>query len=884
LQTAWLSLENATLIVVRSAQNSGRFLLILACFGTLLLICYAPVLFGDRQFGYRDAAQYYYPLYQRVQAEWNAGRWPLWEREENAGMPLLGNPTAAVLYPGKLIFAMMPYAWGARIYVVAHTALAFVSMLVLLRSWQASWVGSTLSALTYAFGSPILFQYSNVIYLVGAAWLPLGLHAVDRWVRRDKRSGLFELTIVIAMQTLGGDPESAYILGWAAGGYAAGISWSRARQVRCEARKTGDSRRPISSLRRSVALVVFGLLFWTAATLAVAMWLVQVPLRGHAVRAPAWVAWLPAGVTAAWGLAAAGFVLYWRRRSWRLKLGFTLLGLAMSAALAVMLTAAQLFPVIEFAERTVRAVVGPHDLYRFSIEPFRLTELLWPNVMGVQFNGNTHWRDALSLPGIRPDVWVLWLYLGALTLILASGALALRQGPPWRVWLTVLVLVSILGSLGQYTSPIWVARVVAATSHWPVSRDLLIWFGPLDRGDIPIRLDGFPRDGDGSVYWWMTMVLPGFRQFRFPAKLFTFTALGLAALAGIGWDDLRTDRARRIVVLLTSCLILTLAVLAGVCIARPAVLKAFRAAAIASNFGPFDADGGFRAIIRSLVQASIVLGFGRMILAKVRTHPQLAGSCMLLLITADLAAANARCVLTVPQSVLDSKPEVLRIIEDAERQHPGPGFYRIHRMPEWTPRSWQTSSSADRAVDFVSWEHETLLPKYGINLGVEYTHSFGVGEIYDHEWFFGSSPRIVRNTVMARALGVDLGTEIVYFPRRSFDLWNTRYFVVPFEIPIVRTPHSCSRPSASFPGLKRGADPTPPQHSKIGRSIRISRSCATCRSFPVPGLSIRCAGSILLRSFHSTPEAAQFKRFSTTTTHSGMTRRCGPSTRARSRG
>ncbi len=137
---------------MRSAQRSFRFLLILACFATLFLFCYAPVLFGDRQFGYRDAAQYYYPLYQRVQEEWNAGRWPLWEREENAGMPLLGNPTAAVFYPGKLVFAIMPYAWGARVYIVAHTALAFVAMLVLMRSWQTSWVGSALSALSYAFG------------------------------------------------------------------------------------------------------------------------------------------------------------------------------------------------------------------------------------------------------------------------------------------------------------------------------------------------------------------------------------------------------------------------------------------------------------------------------------------------------------------------------------------------------------------------------------------------------------------------------------------------------------------------------------------------------------------------------------------------------------
>ena len=40
-------------------------------------------------------------------------------------MPLLGNPTAAVLYPGKLVFAILPYAWGARTYVVAHSAWRF---------------------------------------------------------------------------------------------------------------------------------------------------------------------------------------------------------------------------------------------------------------------------------------------------------------------------------------------------------------------------------------------------------------------------------------------------------------------------------------------------------------------------------------------------------------------------------------------------------------------------------------------------------------------------------------------------------------------------------------------------------------------------------------
>src|SRR5271165_4552663 len=196
--------------------------LVFGCFCGLFLLCFGAALWGGGQFGYRDAGHFYYPLYQRVQAEWQQGRWPLWEPEENSGIPLLGNPTAAVLYPGKLVFALLPYAWGARVYVVSHTALAFLSTLIMMRSWGTSWFGSALSALAYAFGAPILFQYCNIIFLIGAAWLPLGFHAVDRWVRLGRRWGLVELAIVLSIQVLAGDPQAAYLLGLASIAYAAG--------------------------------------------------------------------------------------------------------------------------------------------------------------------------------------------------------------------------------------------------------------------------------------------------------------------------------------------------------------------------------------------------------------------------------------------------------------------------------------------------------------------------------------------------------------------------------------------------------------------------------------------------------------------------------------
>src|SRR4051812_46937177 len=196
----------------------------LGCVLALLVFCYKPVILGDEQFAYRDAGCYYYPLHLQVQREWEAGRWPLWDPSQNGGMPLLGNPTAAVLYPGKLIYALFPYDWGARLYVIAHTWLALAGMVALGRTWDMSWTGSLIAGLCYAFGAPVLFQYCNIIYLVGAAWAPLGFRAADRLLRQGRRVGLVELAAVLAMQVLGGDPQSAYLTALCDGGYAVGLA------------------------------------------------------------------------------------------------------------------------------------------------------------------------------------------------------------------------------------------------------------------------------------------------------------------------------------------------------------------------------------------------------------------------------------------------------------------------------------------------------------------------------------------------------------------------------------------------------------------------------------------------------------------------------------
>ena len=144
-------------------------------------------------------------------------------------------------------------------------------------------------------------------------------------------------------------------------------------------------------------------------------------------------------------------------------------------------------------------------------------------------------------------------------------------------------------------------------------------------------------------------------------------------------------------------LVLTLAALAGVLWERDAILASFQAIHSQSLMGPVRSRAAdIRAIVRSLGQAAIVFGLGLVLTILARKRPHLAGSVALIVMTADLAAANARYVLTVPQSVFETKPEVLKIIEDAERAQPSPGPFRIHRMPIWNPLGWPTTASKDR--------------------------------------------------------------------------------------------------------------------------------------------------------------------------------------------
>jgi hypothetical protein len=742
-------------------RRLSTFGLALGCLTVLLLAVFRSVLFHDGQFAFQDAGHYYYPLLERVQQEWRAGRWPLWAPEASAGTPLLGNPTAAVLYPGKFVFFLLPHPWAVRVFAIGHVALAFVAMWTMLRGWGISATGSIVGALAYAFGVPVLSQTSNVIFLVGAAWAPLGFLAADRWARCRRRWAVPGLASVLALQVLGGDPEAAYVTLVCAAGYVAGFA----------------AARPPSAVGRLLRWAGVGLILAYLGLLGMSWWSaralhaisVAAPPGTPPTRTPTWGAF----VVSAWGIAAA-FVA-WRARVGRDARGFAAMiaGLFVASALALAVAGAQLLPILEYTGMSFRAAEseGLHDIYPYSAHPLQFLDAIWPSVFGTLEGGYRSWLNALP-PKPESRLWMPSVYLGGLTLVLASASAGVVGGPPWRPWLSVVAVVSSLAALGYYGSPLLWARCVPG---WASA------LGPLEPAfSWQVRNDGYLRDGDGGVYWFLASALPGFRGFRYPPKLLVFWALAVSGLAGMGWDRLVAGRSRRAEAVAACLLAASLIALAASWLGAGPLRAWFDgpAATLRSTDEPLDvarALADLRAAIgHGAVVAAVALGLA--VLAARR--PTTAGLIAVAGLMLDLGLSNAYHVVTAPQSAFEGTPRALELIREAERANPSPGRFRIQRVGRWWPARWSEGGSQRQFEQITRWERDSLRPNYGLPLDVRSTFYLDTIEPLDYGLFF--LPWALRPDEDAvRAHGLKPGQKVWYYPRRGFDLWNTRYFIVP---------------------------------------------------------------------------------------------------------
>ncbi len=634
----------------------NRSILALLVITAPLVWLFGPALVREETFVFRDAAHYYYPLFKYVNHQWTQGHLPLWNPLEETGRPLLADPTASVIYPGKLLLALpFQFATNYKLYIVAHLFLAAGATYFVARRWGAPQDGAALGGVSYALSGHVLFQYCNVVFLVGAAWLPLAFWALDRMlVLRSWRWAIL-LGTLLSLMVLGGDPQLAYHTGLLGLLYA-WLLWRKRASARTD--------RPTS----------------------------QVPAR------------------------------FWQNR---------LALLIASALVGLSLSAAQVLPSIEWSGRSDRAVFDSprslvelvssagrddltpagrlaglwrrpdpdshhHKVFEFSVGPWRLIELVWPNISGRQFPVHRRWLSGIPSEG---RIWTPTLYAGLIPLAAALMGIRFRHGSVRIRWLSWIMVLSTAASFGGYG---------------------LGWL--LDEIRFALYREEFKPaalvPGFGGLYWFMTVILPGYVYFRYPAKLWTLASLGMSLLAAKHWQRLWSKPCPVLVTRFLLILATTSAAAAFFVVVHPGIAAAIRDTVPADAlFGPIDARLAVRDAAGALVHAALTAAAFVWLLRSSGRSPHPTLRWVALGFTAvELTVAQSWLMPTAPVRQWETGSLFARCIQlDQQQCAAADGrAERVFRCSSsgWKPLAWSRESARDRQQISQRWDHDTLLPKY----------------------------------------------------------------------------------------------------------------------------------------------------------------------------
>ncbi|MCL2119807.1 MAG: YfhO family protein [Planctomycetaceae bacterium] len=717
--------------------------------GVVTTVFFWRVLFLGEHIAFRDGAHFYPPLFEYVQSEWQAGRVPLWNPYENLGQPLLANPVSSVFYPGKLVYFLPISPYHAyHLYVIGHVLLAAWSCYRLARHFGGSRPAATIATLSYVFGGSVLFQYSNVVFLVGAAWLPEAIRQADIMLTTRRVSAMVALGIVFAMFILGGDPQMAWhalilillLMFFYHQNSKKTLTDSRLSMATNSVLSLFESNTSSGSGAfnalgngnrsfRSRPLLLLGFSLLVGAMLAAVQWLPSLELGANGDRN---LEDQPASLWRSLVVLERGYREHEKHQAWD----------QVKAGLA--------------AKETQQSGMT-RTRYNFSIGPWRLIEYVWPNANGRMFPINTNWGTAISKKWPCSGIWSPSLYMGIIPFLLAVSALRFRKTTPLTSWLSWSFLIFLAGSFGYFGL------------GWVVNQTLSLVGGGPDMTGL-----GSPF---GGVYWLFSLMLPGYDQFRYPAKLLTVAALMLSLLSARSFDTMfgipdasepmhLTDMRNKQRKYRKSLLGLTRLLIFVSFLLIPLVLVSrfwvWLAAQVPDDpvFGGFVVDRALGEAAFSLVHVLNVLFvffvivriFSRQLHLMERSDKPVSlqeqsrkhehyfarlGYAVVILISCDLATSNHWMVGTAPRHFFDGKPLMATFLDvqesltnptpaQSDRSSESSTFpIRTWRAPTvmrsasetrddsryWLPKEFAFPST-NRLAEWVIWERASLSPRY----------------------------------------------------------------------------------------------------------------------------------------------------------------------------
>lgn len=571
-----------------------------------VLAMFASVLSGRDRLAFRDVGYFYTPLYQYVaqqchHQEWGAFGNALWNPHDQTGMPLAGETSTAVFYPIRmLVYApswSAPTAMG--VYEVLHLIIASLTAYWAARRFRCDPWSASVAGIIYPLSGIVLFLATNPPFLVGAAWLPLLLTPLI--LRRSDRTD---------------------------------FAGSFALRLRANARQLS---RAVGLPAVAMAMIILGGDPPTALHAMIVAVIVQAcRLAIRCVRRSSSV------------MEQSRFGL------------FVLIQMSLTVILASVLAAPQLAASIAWSARSDRVTydVAPEiskvheQAFAFSVPPWRLMEMMTPNLYGSPWPINTRWDRIVFDRGLtRPEtaLWTPSLYCGMLLpALLVLGRFRRRSFStlPWSsngAVLLIIFAISMAAAMGAYS----------------------------------------------PVYRWLHAFVPGYDSFRYPAKWLPFAAYAIALSSArlVRWHGMvrmRSQRHSSIIqpaphsykIVWSVAWILFIIASASLAVA----ISRMQGGSSDPFWGPFAPDLAGRQLLFSVAWSGLVV---LMILLVRRPWWWLAW------IAVDLCVAHHLLVPTIDRA------EELHVLTEVHPNVPSMRWMRVTQDGEF-PAKWSANSDPDR--------------------------------------------------------------------------------------------------------------------------------------------------------------------------------------------
>lgn len=626
---------------------------------------FAPALINSEAPVFRDTGHFYYPSMKWEKEQWLSGEIPLWTQLENFGRPYLADGSSSVFYPGKLLlFLPLKFTTTFTLYIAFHFVIAAFGSYWCGKRISGSPQGGLIACISYTLGGCLLSTHCNLIYLVGASWLPWAISAAFTLHQQRSARTSARFAVPLSLMTLGGDPQLAlHVL------IVYCLICLFAKDISIEF----DATAPADITRKRPRLI---------SLLCV----------------------LPAIVLTA-GLSAIQVLpsYEWTQEAER-----------KSRVEPVSLWDLRHFPesdvpLVENDNMRTRASgllgqprAGTHGekVYDFSIAPWQFAELIWPNVTGQLYPVPKRWTSR-----IRDDtrIWYPSIYAGLIPLVLAVCGLSFRrkQKQPLQRTLTLILVFVMLASLGYFGIG-WLTHQI----HQMMTTGNPAGSGPTIGSQV------------GGLYWFLTLFIPGYSEFRYPGKWFVIASLLIALLAAVTFTKTRIQDSRGFQVVTKVVLIVSSVLFVATFVGQDKIQAWLERSPVDLFLGPLSVDGAIADMRWGLLQAAVI---SVAMLIALRFY-KYRGTIFIFILAADLLFANSWILrfadIESQESVSPVTPELLM----ARSTFEGNPNHRISRsqLRRWMPDTWRETSSHERLTESAVWERQVLKPRthFQSNIGV----------------------------------------------------------------------------------------------------------------------------------------------------------------------